>query len=183
MKKLLPLLAVLAISSLTGCSNESGHGNNAGNNLYNSMLNDSNSGNAVSASSRQDSAIEGAPTYEKIDYDFTKWDTTLVQNNYLSMESYPSNYVNKVVKIAGPFTPYESTNPNLCYPAIYLFDDATGCCAYCFEFLLYGVPVCSPSGGNGYPLVKENATIVGRFEKYLEGSSVYIHLVDAIWLK
>ena len=38
-------------------------------------------------------------------------------------------------------------------------------------------------GGNGYPLYEEEATIVGRFETYLEGSSMYIHLVDAIWLE
>lgn len=185
MKKLLSFLIILTISSLTGCSDESGHENNAGNKLYYSMLNDSNSGSVISPTSNQTySSISGAPKYEKIDYDFTAWDETLVQTNFYSMESYPSEYINKIVKVSGPFMPYGSVDPNSCYPAIYLFGDATGCCAYCFEFLLYGVPnVCSPAGGDGYPLLKEQATIVGRFDKYYEGSSCYIHLVDAIWVK
>ena len=38
-------------------------------------------------------------------------------------------------------------------------------------------------GGNGYPLYHEDATIVGTFERYYEGSTLYVHLVDALWLK
>lgn len=167
MKKLLSFLLILTATSLTSCAKESDPENSA---------------SSIDYSIRSDSS-SGAPIYDKIDIDFTKWDTTLVQSNYYSMESYPSSYTNKIVKVTGPFKPYNSEDPNLCYPAIYLFDDSTGCCAYCFEFLLYGVPVCSPVGGNGYPLLNEEATIVGRFDKYIENGAVYIHLVDAIWLK
>jgi len=94
----------------------------------------------------------------------------------------PSTYTSKIVKVKGPFRPYESTDPNSCYPAI-LVQDATACCGNGLEFLLYGVPRCTMQGGNGYPLLNEEATIVGRFETYLEDYSLYIHLVDAIWLK
>ena len=167
MIKVFSLFAILATISLTGCSEGSGPDNSASHISY----------------SVQSDSSSGAPRYDKIDIDFTKWDTTLVQSNYYSMESYPSSYINKIVKVKGPFKPYNSEDPNLCYPAIYLFDDSTGCCAYCFEFLLYGVPVCSPAGGNGYPLLNEEATIVGRFDKYIENGAVYIHLVDAIWVK
>ena len=38
-------------------------------------------------------------------------------------------------------------------------------------------------GGNGYPILNEEATVIGRFETYLEGTSLYVHLVDAVWLK
>ena len=167
MKKFFSLFAILVAISLTGCT-EGPASENSASNVDSSM---------------QDSSNSGAPKYDKVDIDFTKWDTTLVQSNYYSMESYPSNYTNKIVKVKGPFMPYDSDDPNLCYPAIYLFNDSTGCCAYCFEFLLYGVPICSPKGGNGYPLLNEEATIVGRFDKYIENGSVYIHLVDAIWVK
>ena len=87
-----------------------------------------------------------------------------------------------IIKMAGPFRPFDSTSPNCCYPAI-VVQDATACCASGIEFLLYGVPLCSKEGGNGYPLYNEEATIVGRFETYLEGTYMYTHLVDAIWLK
>ena len=190
MKKLLPLIFVLTISSIVSCSEGSGHENNAGNNLYYSMLNYSSSESIVtfassaSSSSREEqSIINGLPFYSKIDYDFTTLDDTTLQSTFLSMNNYPEEYLNKIVKVSGPFLPYGSTNPDLCYPAIFLFGNDYSCCAYCFEFLLYGVPVCSPEGGNGYPLLREEATIVGRFDKYYEGSDCYIHLVDAIWLK
>ena len=159
MKKLFTLLTMLTAISLGGCTQEE---------------------QAPKSSSSLDG---GAPTYSKIDYDFTTKDETYVQSLYFSMESYPSDYINKVVKVKGPFSPYESSDPNSCYPAIFLFKDSTGCCDYCLEFLLYDVPVCPYAGGNGYPLLNEEATIVGRFDKYLEGSTVYIHLVDALWLK
>ena len=183
MKKMLSLLTVLFVSCLPGCAEEAGHENNAANNLYNSMLNDSNGETIVSPSTSQNSSVNGAPTYDKIDFDFTALDDTTMQSKFYSMNNYPEEYLNKIVKVHGPFLPYGSTDPNTCYPAIFLFGNDYSCCAYCFEFLLYGVPVCSPSGGDGYPLLKEEATIVGRFDKYYEGSTCYVHLVDSLWLK
>ena len=156
MKKAFTLLTLLTVLSLSGCTDEE---------------------------QQSYSSLSEPPTYDKIDIDFTTKDETYIQTLYYSMESYPSEYINKIVKISGPFSPYESNNPNSCFPAIFLFKDSTGCCDYCFEFLLYDVPVCPYKGGNGYPLLNEEATIVGRFDKYLEGSTVYIHLVDALWLK
>ena len=122
------------------------------------------------------------PTYDKIDVDLTTMSSTMVYSQVLNMLDYPSEYVGKIIKMAGPFRPFDSTNPNYCYPAI-VVQDATACCASGIEFLLYGVPLCSKEGGNGYPLYNEEATIVGRFETYIEGTYMYTHLVDAIWLK
>ena len=123
-----------------------------------------------------------APIYDKVDVDLTKMNSTMVYAQVLNMLDDPGSYIGKIVKMSGPFIPFESTDPSTCYPAI-LISDATACCASGIEFILYGVPLCSMSGGNGYPLYQEEATIVGRFETYLEDASLYIHLVDAIWLK
>ena len=123
-----------------------------------------------------------APTYDRVDVDLTEMNSTMVYAQVLNMLENPGSYVGKIVKMSGPFVPFESTDPSTCYPAI-LISDATACCASGIEFILYGVPLCSMSGGNGYPLYQEEATIVGRFETYLEDASLYIHLVDAIWLK
>lgn len=122
------------------------------------------------------------PKYETIDIDLTTMNATMVYSEVNNMLSAPSSYVGKIVKMEGPFVPFDSTNPDYCYPAI-IIRDATACCASGIEFLLYGVPRCSKAGGNGYPLYNEEATIIGRFETYLEGTDMYVHLVDAIWLE
>ena len=139
--------------------------------------NESNSNNGNSVSSSLD-----YPKYETIDIDLTTMNATMVYSEVNNMLSSPSLYVGKIVKMEGPFIPFESTDPDYCYPAI-IIRDATACCASGIEFLLYGVPRCSIAGGNGYPLYNEEATIVGRFETYLEGTDMYVHLVDAIWLE
>ena len=125
---------------------------------------------------------DGLPVYEHIDIDLTTMNATMVYSQVSDMLSRPSTYLHKIVKVKGPFKPYESTNPDYCYPAI-IVQDATACCGNGLEFLLYGVPRCSMEGGNGYPLLNEEATVIGRFETYLEGTSLFVHLVDAVWLK
>ena len=128
------------------------------------------------------SSIADAPVYDKIDVDLTTMSSTMVYSQVLNMQEEPNKYIGKIIKMSGPFVPYDSTDDNYCFPAI-LIKDATACCASGIEFLLYGVPLCSKKGGNGYPLYEEEATIIGRFETYIEGRYLYIHLVDAIWVK
>ena len=172
----------LVFATLLGCSANS-HGSRS--NIMDSLFNsDKSSVESISSieESTGSSEIEDAPTYDKIDVDLTVMSSTMVYSQVLNMLDEPSSYIDKIVKMSGPFRPFASTNPDYCYPAI-VIQDATACCASGIEFLLYGVPRCSPKGGNGYPALEEEATIVGRFETYLEGADMYIHLVDAIWLK
>ena len=122
------------------------------------------------------------PIYDNVDVDLTSMNATMVYAEVFNMMNNPGDYLDKIVKVSGPFVPFGSTSPDYCYPAI-LIKDATACCANGLEFLLYGTPRCSMEGGNGYPLYNEEATIVGRFTTYLEGNYLYVHLVDAIWLK
>jgi hypothetical protein len=144
--------------------------------LFNSNSNSCSTQSSISFDS------SGLPVYENIDIDLTTMNATMVYSQVSDMLSRPSTYLHKIVKVKGPFKPYESTNPDYCYPAI-IVQDATACCGNGLEFLLYGIPRCSMEGGNGYPILNEEATVVGRFETYLEGTSLFVHLVDAVWLK
>jgi hypothetical protein len=144
--------------------------------LFNSNSNSCSTQSSISFDS------SGLPVYENIDIDLTTMNATMVYSQVSDMLSRPSTYLHKIVKVKGPFKPYESTNPDYCYPAI-IVQDATACCGNGLEFLLYGVPRCSMEGGNGYPILNEEATVIGRFETYLEGTSLFVHLVDAVWLK
>ena len=181
MKKIIPLLALLI---LTSCS-ANRHGNN-NNNIMGSLFNSGKSNSEsqlVSRSSGQASSLNATPVYDKIDIDLTSMSSTMVYSSVLNMLENPGSYIGKVVKMSGPFKPfYDETDETLVYPAI-VIQDATACCASGFEFLLYGVPLCTKNGGDGYPNYEEEATIIGRFETYLEYGSMYVHLVDSIWVK
>lgn len=168
------------ITLLTGCAS-SGHGSRS--NIMASLFNSGESSTNEESTFNGSISILDRPTYDKIDVDLTTMSSTMVYSEVYNMVyEEPGSYVDKIIKIFGPFRPYESNDPDYCYPAI-VVQDATACCASGIEFLLYGVPRCSPKGGNGYPALEEEATIVGRFETYIEGSYMYVHLVDAIWLE
>lgn len=167
------------ITLLTGCAS-GGHGSRS--NIMASLFNSGESSISEEPTSKETTTDIDRPTYDKIDVDLTTMSSTMVYSEVLNMLDYPSQYVGKIVKMKGPFRPFGSTNEDYCYPAI-VIQDATACCASGIEFLLYGIPRCSPKGGDGYPALEEEATIVGRFETYLEGTSMYEHLVDAIWLE
>ena len=179
--KRLALITLSLVSLITGCAS-GGHGGNTNNNIIDSLVNASSSSPALSSSSNEASSTSKSnyPVYDKIDIDLTDMSPNLVYSAVYNMVMEPASDVGKIVKVSGPFIPYG--DKTYCYPAI-LIRDATACCGSGLEFLLYGVPRCNIDGGNGYPLYNEEATIVGRFETYLEGPDMYVHLVDAIWLE
>lgn len=179
MKKI-GLLIALSTLIITGCA---ANARGSKTNIMDSLFNNSSSVNSMSVSQSQDSLSinsEGKPVYQKVDIDLTTLNSTLVYSQVLNFFDNPSKYVGKIVKMAGPCSIYYEDDR--VYPSI-IIPDATACCASGLEFVLYGLPMCPRQGGNGYPLDNEEATIIGRFEKYLEMGSLYIHLVDAIWVK
>lgn len=185
MKKQLLFITIPLLFSIASCAN-TGHFNKKNNPIASLFETNESSEQLASNDENESSSSESSlsyPEYPDIDVDLTTMNATMVYSQVYNMVyEAPASYVNKIVKMRGPFIPLESTDPNYCYPAI-LIQDATACCGNGVEFLLYGVPRCTMEGGNGYPLYNEEATIVGRFETYLEYGDVYVHLVDAIWLK
>ena len=183
MKSIKLLFSIIVPFLITSCG--AGSHVNSRNNPMASLFDKSTSSEVTS---NIDSSIDNpssgaeAPVYDHIDIDLTTMNSTMVYSEVYNMLISPSQYVNKVVKASGPFIVGESTVPDYCYPAI-LIRDATACCGNGLEFLLYGIPRCTLKGGNGYPLPKEEITIVGVFKTYLEGTTVYVHLVDSIWIK
>lgn len=183
MKKYKLLFSLIVPFLITACS--SGGHFNSRNNPIASLFGQ---GDGGEASLQGASFISGSrdenvpPIYEHIDVDLTTMSSTMVYSEVSNMMYYPSRYKDKVVKATGPFVIGTSSIPDYCYPAV-LIQDATACCANGLEFLLYGIPRCTSKGGDGYPTPNEQVTVVGRFKTYLEGSSMYVHLVDALWLK
>lgn len=168
---------------ITACS--SGGHFNSRNNPIASLFEQSGSNSSElpqSSSSYGVSMGEFGPVYDHIDIDLTKMNATMVYSEVYNMMSEPSKFVGKVVKASGPFTVGSSSLPGVYYPAV-VIKDATACCANGLEFVLYGVPPCSGFGGGGYPSISQEITVVGTFKTYLEGSRLYTHLVDAVWLK
>ena len=187
MKKSNLLIIIPCVLLIASCSN-SGHLNSRNNPIaslferYSSENEPLSTNEEKPQTSIHNNDESSYPVYDNIDIDLTAMNATMVYSEVYNMMDDPDSYVDKIVKVSGPFVPFESNDPNYCYPAI-VVKDATACCANGLEFLLYGVPRCSMQGGNGYPLYNEEATIVGRFATYLEGSCIYVHLVDAIWIK
>lgn len=178
------ILSALASLILTSCSaNARGSRNDIMGSLFNSDKSNFQSQNVSRNSNSLSNSLTGAPVYDKIDIDLTTMSSTMVYSSVLNMLENPNSYIGKVVKMSGPFRPfYDEYDESLVYPAI-VIQDATACCASGFEFLLYGVPLCTKYGGDGYPNYEEEATIIGRFNTYLEGHNLYVHLVDSIWVK
>ena len=114
-------------------------------------------------------------SYKRIDIDLTKMNANMVYSQVYDMVSNPNKYIDKVVKMRGPFSAFYSSETNLYYPAV-LIKDATACCSQGMEFVLNG----NPSYPSGYPKKDSEITVVGKFDVYYEGSDRYCHLVKAI---
>ena len=177
-KLLLPIIIPLLISACSANSHVTSR-NNPMDSIFGRNSGDTEDVNGYTGVSRDPT---GAPIYDHIDIDLTTMNATMVYSEVYNMLVNPNQYVNKVVKASGSFVVESGDVPNVVYPAV-LIRDATACCANGLEFLLYGVPLCTTKGGDGYPAPNEEITVVGVFKTYLEYSSMYVHLVDSIWLK
>ena len=182
MKSFKLLLTIIVPLLVTACSANS-HVNSRNNPM--ASLFDKSSGETTSddySSNNSSNDPSEPPVYDHVDIDLTTMNATMVYSEVNDMMNNPSRYVDKVIKASGPFVVGTGSIANVCYPAV-LIRDATACCGNGLEFLLYGIPLCTTKGGNGYPAINEEITVVGVFKTYLEYSSVYVHLVDSIWLK
>ena len=105
-----------------------------------------------------------------VDYDLTKMSSTMVYAEVSNMMMDPESYIGKVICMRGKLEIYTNEDNTVFYPAC-IVADATACCANGIEFVM-------PEGEN--PVVGEDITVTGVFEKYMEGEYAYYHLVDAV---
>ncbi len=129
---------------------------------------------SVAAKSGDETEKNIATMSETVDLDLTTMSGTVVYSQVYNMMSNPTKYVGKTVKIKGAFSAYYSNSTKLYYPAV-IIADARACCSQGMEFVLDG----NPAYPAGYPESGNEITVIGTFETYYEGMSLYCHLVQA----
>lgn len=114
----------------------------------------------------------------KIDMDLSGITGTMVYAQVYQMLMEPEAYLGKVIRISGWLDVFEDDFAGVVYTSC-VIPDATGCCAQGLEFVWQG----EHAYPEDYPELGTNLTVTGRFETYMEGEWIYIHLVDAevVW--
>ena len=112
---------------------------------------------------------------EDVDIDLTKLSKTMVYSEVYNMMVSPEDYVGKTVRMSGIYNDFVDGVTGIQY-FYCVIQDATACCAQGIEFVLtddYKYP-------DDYPELGSMATVVGRFDTYMEGEYMYCTLRDAV---
>ncbi len=123
--------------------------------------------------SRAENAAAEPPV---IDLDLSQLSGTVVYAQVYNLMMDYTSYLGKVIRIAGYYSYYEDTTLGTVYHAC-IIPDATACCAQGIEFVW----------GDGeehkwpddYPEEMSPIVVTGRLETYVEGETLYLHLVNA----
>ena len=190
MKRLIcALLALLMITALVGCGNNSvaKPQNLSGNNVSSviqQQMDQSNTEqqNDVQQPVRQDnsSGKKTASASSDVDVDLTKLSSTILYSEVYAMMTAPEDYIGKTVRMKGQFALYQATDangqpvPDQIYFAC-VIADATACCQQGMEFVLAG----DAKYPDDYPELGTDITVVGEFQTYMEGEYQYCHLIDS----
>ena len=111
---------------------------------------------------------------EGIDVDLTMLSSTMVYSEVYQMMLTPENYIGKTIKMDGLFSYlYDESTGKEYFSCI--IQDATACCAQGIEFILAG----DYSYPEDYPKEGEDVCVVGVFDTYTEGDSMYCTLRNA----
>ena len=108
-----------------------------------------------------------------VDVDLTKLSATMVYSEVYNMLSSPEKYLGKTIKMTGRFN---CINENNRYYFCCIISDATACCAQGLEFVL-------KDGGkypDDYPPLESEITVTGIFDTYMEGTTPYCQLINAV---
>ncbi len=117
---------------------------------------------------------EAVNTEEGIDVDLTKLSATMVYSEVYNMMVYPETYVGKTVKMNGMFNYLYDEVKDIYYFSCVIMD-ATACCAQGLEFVTtedFKYP-------DDYPEFGGDITVIGVFDIYMEGNSMYCTLRNA----
>ncbi|MBQ8137429.1 MAG: hypothetical protein IJ174_08355 [Clostridia bacterium] len=113
-----------------------------------------------------------------IDLDLSKMSGTVVYAQIFQLISDYQAYEGKIIRMRGWYDGYQDRETGMVYLSC-IIPDATACCAQGIEFVWAGehtYPDDFPAPGTG-------VTVTGRFETYMEGEYMYVHLADAdvVW--
>lgn len=111
-----------------------------------------------------------------IDVDLTTLSSTMVYAEVYNMYKNPDEYIGKIVKMEGAFSVYEVVMSGSIYFSV-IIEDALGCCSQGIEFELNG----DYTYPGDYPEVGIDVIVVGEFETYYEGETMYCRLKDAVF--
>lgn len=105
---------------------------------------------------------------------------TVVYSMIYNIMSDPTQYLGKVIRIAGYYSAWENPELHVVYHSC-VIPDATSCCAQGMEFVWAG----EHEYPGDYPDFGTDMIVTGRLESYMEGDYMYLHLVDAeiVWMK
>ena len=109
-----------------------------------------------------------------VDLDLSVLSGTVVYAQVYNIMCDPEPYIGKVIKMAGYYDAYESTERDTVYHAC-VIPDATACCQTGIEFVWAG----EHTWPDDYPELCSQITVTGRMEEYDEDGVPYLHLVDA----
>lgn len=116
----------------------------------------------------------------KVDIDLSKLNTMMTYSTLFNIMTNPDNYIGKVIKIKGLFDSAKDPDTNIDYFAVVIMD-ASACCSSGLDFepkkeYNYHYPA-------DYPEIGSSITVIGKFERYVDGEEVYYHLAEADILK
>ncbi len=113
-----------------------------------------------------------------IDLDLTVMSGTMVYAQIYQILSDYQAYEGKIIRLKGWYDVYEDAGTGMVYFAC-IVPDATACCAQGIEFVWAGEHIFP----DDYPEPGTGVTVTGRFESYMEGEYLYVHLTDAevVW--
>ena len=175
MKRVLVLiLAIVMVVSLCACSSDQAEQKKSvtgGSKTVSDVLNQGEATGAPTAAATQAKSSITAPSTD-VDVDLTALSSTMVYSEALNMLQSPDEYMGKSVRMTGSFAVAEGDG-RMYYACI--IKDATACCSNGIEFLWDG----DHSYPEDYPKQGSDITVVGTFDKYYEGTSMYIQLINA----
>lgn len=172
MKRIICLLmTAVLILSLAACS-----GNKKDDSVSSIVIDDSSKSSteptvATNDGTKAETKAE-LPKTEGVDVDLTKMSSTMVYSEVLNMQQHPDEYMDKIVRMKGPFNVTE-LDGNRYFACV--VKDATACCSTGIEFVWAG----EHSYPDDYPEANTEITVTGTFNIYTEGKSKYLQLKDA----
>ncbi|MBR6020356.1 MAG: hypothetical protein IK055_09100 [Lachnospiraceae bacterium] len=189
-RKMIALLLVASMLLLAGCGtsgNSTGNRKGSGSGGVNDVLQkgkeeaDRKNSDATPTPKPTAPLDEQGPTDapenrgdSSVDVDLTVMTATMVYAEVYNMLVSPESYIGKKVKMQGAFNVYIDTETDAHY-YLCVIKDATACCAQGLEFVLAG----SHSYPGDYPELGTEITVIGEFDTYVEGDTMYCTLRNA----